>query len=69
MADDRTPNADELASTTDRTGPGTTNATDLPRPEATVPDRPAAEPRSTESLRDDALKDTASNQDDETQAS
>lgn len=65
MADDPTPNADELASTTAKTGPGTTNETDFPHEGR----RPAAKPRSVESLRDDDIRDTVSNEDDETQAS
>ena len=61
MPDDLTPNADELSATTDKTGSGTVNGI--------TPPCPPAEPRSTESLHDDALKDTASNEDDDTQAS
>ena len=69
MPEDRTPDADELASTTAENGPGEANAIDGPRAASGNPgERPAAEPRSTASLHD-APRDTAGNEDDDTQGS
>ncbi len=61
MPEDLTPNNDELNATLPKTGPGTADESDPPRP--------AAPPRSNESLHDDDLAHTASNEGDGTQAS
>lgn len=60
MPEDRTPDADELATTPPKNGPAAA-------PEA--PHRPAPVSRSKESLHDDDPAHTASNEDDGTEAS